>query len=241
MRTPLRFASAALVAGFIGLSPATAQPREQPKPEAELKKAQEQLERLLQELREQEAKKAKPDAPKPPVPPTPANPAATQARPMIWTTTASGDPAAALKGLINSKDPRTAALAKELLDQLAKSAPKGPEPSKSGGSEFRFEVVPPGDLKSGGKLEVELRALKAQQPLEWKVLPRPGEELKSERRIVVVDDKSTAHAQPAPASGSSTLRLSADGKTAAVVSGDGTVTIYDVATGKEIMKFPGKK
>lgn len=44
--------------------------------------------------------------------------------------------------------------------------------------------------------------------------------------------------QPASAS---MLRLSSDGKTAAVVGGDGTVTIYDVASGKELMKFPGKK
>lgn len=44
-----------------------------------------------------------------------------------------------------------------------------------------------------------------------------------------------------PDSGASSLKLAADGKTAAVVAGDGTVTIYDVATGKELMKFPGKK
>ena len=35
--------------------------------------------------------------------------------------------------------------------------------------------------------------------------------------------------------------MSADGKTAAVVGADGTITIYDVATGKEQMRFPGKK
>ena len=95
-------------------------------------------------------------------------------------------------------------------------------------------------MKPGGKLELELRALKGQQPLEWKVQPRPAEELKTERRIVVVGDKSTAPVQ-LPTSGGSTLRLSADGKTAAVVTGDETVTIYDVASGKELMKFPGKK
>ena len=35
--------------------------------------------------------------------------------------------------------------------------------------------------------------------------------------------------------------MSADGKTAAVVAADGTVTVYDTATGKEMMRFPVKK
>src|SRR5206468_4313686 len=68
MRTSLRFLSAALVAGLIGLAPVNAVAQEQPKAEAELKKAKEQLDRLLQELRDQEAKKARPETPKPPAP-----------------------------------------------------------------------------------------------------------------------------------------------------------------------------
>jgi hypothetical protein len=39
----------------------------------------------------------------------------------------------------------------------------------------------------------------------------------------------------------SSLKLSFDGKTAAVIGTDGSVTVYDVATGKEVMKFPAKK
>ena len=41
--------------------------------------------------------------------------------------------------------------------------------------------------------------------------------------------------------GSATLKMSADGKLAAIVTADGTITIFDVATGKEMMKFSGKK
>jgi hypothetical protein len=263
MRLSLRFAAATLVACLVGLSPAFAQPgEEQPKPEAELKKAQEQLEKLLKELRDQEAKKAPQNpappmkVPAPPTPPTPS-PAVNIAKPSVWTVPAQpgGDAAAALKGLLGSKDPKTAALAKELLEQLSRSAPK-PE-----GSQYRFELVPSG--KPDGQLELKLEGLlgakpgslefkvegqpgaKPGAPIEWKVQPRPGvqpEPQTTERRVVVVGDRPGATASAAaPASGPSTLKMSADGKTAAVLSADGAVTIYDVASGKELMKFPGKK
>ena len=59
--------------------------------------------------------------------------------------------------------------------------------------------------------------------------------------MVVENKGGTATATATSVGGGSMLRLSADGKTAAVVGGDGTVTIFDVASGKELMKFPGKK
>jgi ABC-type molybdate transport system ATPase subunit len=61
-----------------------------------------------------------------------------------------------------------------------------------------------------------------------------GEPLK----VVVFDrDVKTTKAE---ASGSS-LRMSADGKTAAVIAADGSVTVFDTASGKEMMRFPVKK
>jgi hypothetical protein len=39
----------------------------------------------------------------------------------------------------------------------------------------------------------------------------------------------------------SSLKHSADGKTVAVIGTDGSITLYDVATGREWMKFPAKK
>ena len=267
MRTQFRFATAALVAGLIGLQPTFAQ-----QPEAELKKAQEQLEKLLKELKEKEAKKA--EAPKP-VPPTPtARPAAA------WTQLHNpNDANAALKGLAASKDPKVAAMAKELLDHLNKTAPQGGKPTElrvefanpvAGGADyFEFKVAPADAPKSGaGANTFEFKAahpppdapkpgagastfeFKAAQPELFKVLPgNPGE--KVERRIVVVGDGT--HAKPVEArvvlgekitatvAGPSTLKLSADGKTAALLSADGTITIFDVATGKEMMKFASKK
>ena len=132
MRTSLRLASSAFVAGLFALSPAFGQTKEvqdevqkllqnlrdqeakkarpdAPKnpmtPEAELKRAQDQLQKLLQELREQEAKKARPDAPKNPGPPM--VPPGTPSRPMVWNVPGMlpDDPNSTLKGLLSSKDP----------------------------------------------------------------------------------------------------------------------------------------
>lgn len=252
MRTRLRFAMAAAVAALIGFQPAFAQ-----QPEAELKKAQEQLEKLLKELKEREAKKA--DAPKattlkPPAPPSvpapPPPPASTTKSTIAWAQMAGGDSTGALKGLTESKDPKVAALAKELLQHLAKSAPQTAKVQ-----EFHLELAKPAALFVPGQPGAEFKFL---------ALPpgaaAPAPETKTvERRVIVVS--GTEDGKPREASvtvvkgqpvegvhnvtvnvvGTSSLKLSADGKTAALLAADGTITIFDVATGKETMKFSGKK
>ncbi|HEY3787272.1 MAG TPA: hypothetical protein VGL71_00400 [Urbifossiella sp.] len=252
MNATLRYAGSAFVAGLIGLSPAFAQNQA----------IQDQIDKRLQELRAQEAKK------------TPA------------TTSAAGDATATLKKLAQSSDPKTAALAKELLDQLAKISPRKAEagqfffqivpsgdkqakPAKP--QEFQAEIVPgkPGQLelrfgdqqnkpaqprgqlelriegqpqpkKPSGQLEFKLEGLKLEgttdKPTPAK--PAPGGAKPGEPRVVMVGEMQLELVkQPGP----STLKMSADGKTAAVVGHDGTVTVFDVASGKELMKFPGKK
>jgi hypothetical protein len=274
MRSQIRFVLAAAVASLIGFQPAFAQ-----QPEAELKKAQEQLEKLLKELKEREALKATPaTAAKPPAPPAPSAPS----KPAVaWAQLHSGgDALAAIKPLTVSKDPKVAALAKELLDHLSKAAPQAGK-----AHELHLELVKP--APGGGVFELKLapdtlKAVPAKQgQLEFKVVPFPGgpdgakAEPKTverrvvvvgegdapkagttERRVVVVEGKPTDGPKTVTATvigdvvrtttttttaGTSTLKLSADGKTAALLSADGTITIFDVATGKETMKFSGKK
>ena len=263
MRSPIRFALAATVAALLGVQPAFAQ-----QPEAELKKAQEQLEKLLKELKDREAKPA--PAAKPALPAPPAAPK------IAWAQLHGGDPLAAIKPLAASKDPKVAALAKELLEHLAKAAP---QPAQT--RELHLELVKP--AQGGGVFEFKalpadmLKAVPATPgQLEFKVVPFPGGESaktepktverrvvvvgdaetpkagSTERRVVVVEGKPTeghktvtatvVEAKPAaPVGGANTLKLSADGKTAALLAADGTITIFDVASGKEMMKFSGKK
>jgi hypothetical protein len=229
MRLSLRFAVWALVAGLLGVSPAAAQ--DQPKSDAEFKKAQEQLEKLVQQLHKQEAekredgRKARPDASKPL--PTPD-------RPKSGSLPAPGDAAtAALKDLAHSKDPKVAGLARELLGLLARSD------SKPGGDGrgFQFNFAP-GSTKPSKPAEQKARGLE----LKFETAPgKPGgdQQKGGEKRIVVVAEGGKGSF--AASGATSSLKLSADGKTAAVVGSDGTVTIYDVATGRETMRFAGKK
>jgi hypothetical protein len=231
MRTKLRFALAALTAAVLGGQPLFAQ-----QPEAELKKAQEQLEKLLKELKDREAKKAETAKP---VPPPPVPPKATVAWAQLQP---AGDANGALKALTASKDPKVAEMAKQLLEHLSKAAPQPGKPLElhlqlakpaAGGGTFEFKTAP--DTKPGSQLE-------------FKVVPFPGtpavkaEPAKPvEARVVVVGEKLADPVRSvtfsAKAEGASTLKLSADGKTAALLAGDGTITIFDVATGKETMKF----
>jgi|GEM_PF-3493628 len=251
MRTRLRFAMAAAVAALLGLQPAFAQ-----QPEAELKKAQEQLEKLLKELKEREAKKA--DAPKattlkPPAPPSvpaPPPPPGSATKPMIaWAQMAGGDSTGALKGLTASKDPKVAALAKELLEHLAKSAPQTTKvqelhlelakpslfvPSQPN-AEFKFLALPPGAAAPAPETKTVERRV---------IVVSGGEDGKApEARVTVVKGQPVegVHNVTVNVVGTSSLKLSADGKTAALLSTDGTITIFDVASGKEVMKFAGKK
>lgn len=268
MRSPIRFALAATVAALIGVQPAFAQ-----QPEAELKKAQEQLEKLLKDLKDREAKPA--PAAKPALPPATSAPPAPPK--IAWAPLLhGGDPLAAIKPLAASKDPKVAALAKELIEHLAKAAPQAAQTR-----ELHLELVKP--AQGGGVFEFKalpadmFKAVPANPgQLEFKVLPFPGGESakpepktverrvvvvgdaeapksgSTERRVVVVEGKpseghktvtaTVVEAKPAaPASGANTLKLSADGKTAALLAADGTITIFDVASGKEMMKFSGKK
>jgi hypothetical protein len=74
--------------------------------------------------------------------------------------------------------------------------------------------------------------------LKFDAIPggKPSTVLLGDRNIEVVKP-----AIQAAGTGASSLKMSADGKTAAVVNADGSIVIYDVTTGKEQMRFPGKK
>ncbi|HXD86389.1 MAG TPA: hypothetical protein VN641_07835 [Urbifossiella sp.] len=167
---------------------------------------------------------------------------------------------AAIKRLEASKDPKTAALVRELLVQLTRSNPPH-------GIPMTFKVSPEGgilELRLGDEKDEKPRTPEKPKPVasdkaegprfqlhfdKKKPLGSPGSGVqlqfegnspkpeKNARGVVVVGEMHMKLAGPGP----STLKMSADGKTAAVVSDDGTVTIFDVASGKELMKFPGKK
>ena len=122
------------------------------------------------------------------------------------------DPTAALRALTKSSDSKVATLAANLLAEITKKA------APVTGSPTTARLILTGEAT------------------------KPGEPLK----VVVVNDgavksmKTTEKPVKVPEAYSS-LRMSADGKAAAVVAADGTVTVYDTASGKEIMKFPAKK
>jgi hypothetical protein len=140
---------------------------------------------------------------------------------------------AALEKLAKSSDPKVAALAKELLAALPKPVTSKPgtfllewdghQPggNPGGGLEFRLEGPPLAKLKPGAPIELKI------ENFEFEFEPN----LKVQKPQVASDTKS----------GGSTLKMSADGKTAAVVGADGSNVIYDVATGKEQMRFPAKR
>jgi hypothetical protein len=222
--------------------------------------------------------------------------------------TEAGD-LAALKRLAGSKDPKTAALARELLQQLAKNggreitiegahlriSPDGKahilelragsdksrtadkprdgdkrregDKPKSAPFEFRIESDKPKTQSKPGVLEFRIEgnadkpkpkeAPKAKpeagilqfqfdnggKPLQFKLnseKPAPGKPAAKPaeaKGVLMLGEMRLQASGPGP----STLRMSTDGKTAAVISGDGTVTVFDVATGKQVMRFPGKK
>jgi hypothetical protein len=79
--------------------------------------------------------------------------------------------------------------------------------------------APPATKPGGGELKLELKAE-----------PKKGE-IKIEGMVLVMNVGGFE----------SSLKMSADGKKAALIGTDGSVTIYDVTTGKELMKFPAKK
>jgi hypothetical protein len=231
------FALAAFALSCVGLSSSQAQApvKEQPKnEEAELKAAQQKLQRLMAELRDKEArmaeerraleaKKAKEAKPEPQ-----KNVIEIELDGLkIQPAQPGADPAVtALHGLLKSNDPKVAAMAKELLEALAKSKA---QPNAQRGGGFEWRVVPAPDMKFGTFKPAELK---------FEVIPdgKSNTVLMGERNIEVVKP-----AAQAAATGTSSLKMSADGKTAAVVNADGSIVIYDVATGKEQMRFPGKK
>lgn len=146
-----------------------------------------------------------------PAPPIPPQPPP----PVRWTVAEpvpTADPLAALKPLVRSDDPKVAALAAQLAEALANRAQQ-PKPAVG---------VP----AVAGRLSLE------GVPFKRPEVKTAGEPLKA----VVVTDKNVK----VPESGSS-LRMSADGKTAAVIAADGSVTVFDTASGKELMRFPVQK
>jgi hypothetical protein len=122
------------------------------------------------------------------------------------------DPLAAIKPLIRSDDPKVAMLAAQLAEALAKKAPQ-PKPPVVVAGQLHFEGA-------GQTLRLESKPVATSEPL----------------KVVVSTDKVVKVAEPV-----SSLRMSADGKTAAVIAADGSVTVFDAASGKELMRFPVKK
>ncbi len=192
------------------------------------KAAEDRLQQLMKQLRELEAKKAL-DAKNPAPPANPqANPPlgggfrpgpGTPWQAQVLPGQPAGDPAfAALQGLLKSSDPKVAALAKGLLTLLPKPA------TPAGGSNPFAGGAWGGKPGEAAPVEPRLNRL-AQIPNNPWGTPAGG---LTRTPATTVGDISS-------------LKLSADGKTAAVVSADGTITVYDVASGKEQMKFAGKK
>jgi hypothetical protein len=226
------------------------QPREgkpNPNQEAELRAAQAALEQLLKQIQEKESKEPRPAPPKP----TPDN----------------MDKAAQIRQL----QERLLRLQAELRELEARKAQReagpGPQPGGAPGANpyVPNTKVPPqpgwmmvrpqennplesirglskhADPKVAELARQLLAHLEQKQPwpqklhLEIQGVKVPGAPVAD---LVVVG--KGAGSAPA-AAGHSSLRLSTDGKTAAVVAADGSVTIYDVATGKEVMGFPTRK
>ncbi|MCE9568324.1 MAG: sigma-70 family RNA polymerase sigma factor [Planctomycetes bacterium] len=208
------------------------------------KVAEDKLQQLLKQLHELEAKRAVEakkavETPKPALPVNPFQGGGGLQPPagVTWHLASPqppGDPAiATLQGLLKSSDPKVVAQAKELLTLLTKKQPVlGGGGLGGGGLPFRFELAP------GGKAELVPPAGKPgtfEYELKFDVPKGDGDKPK----VVWMAETATAR-MTTPTAGNSSLKLSSDGKTAAVVSADGTITIYDVASGKEQMKFPRK-
>jgi hypothetical protein len=247
MIASLRLVLAALVAAFVGISAARAQqpPPTLPQTEVELKALKEHL-RLLEQLRARDAKKAanlaaeqaeaeakalearlrrlleefrEQEAKRPITPerhsaqPAPGTPAPGQSNRGGWMVIPAQpqmDPLGLLHNLAKNTDPKIAALARELLERLAKTPAPGSTP---------LAVKPP---TAGKPIELEVELVPDGSRPGLPVVVKPP------TRVVVKDEGPKA---------SSTLKMSADGKTAAVVSADGTIVVYDVATGRELMRF----
>lgn len=192
------------------------------------KAAEDRLQQLMKQLRELEAKKAF-DARNPAPPANPqANPPlgggfrpgpGTPWQAQVLPGQPVGDPAfAALQGLLKSSDPKVAALAKELLTLL-------PKPATLAGGSGPF---------AGGAWGVKPGATAPVEPQLARLAQIPNNPWGTPAGGLTRTPATTV-------GGISSLKLSADGKTAAVVGDDGTITVYDVASGKEQMKFAGKK
>jgi hypothetical protein len=215
MYAPCRLAFAAIVLSVSpALGQAPIQPPEGKKQEAELKALEQKLRALMHELEARDPKTA------PKNPPAPGGKAQPQGIKVIEAHLLNADPAhAQLLALTKHADPKIAALATELLGLLKKKSPKGAaiEIVLEPGS-FKLDKVI--DLKNIG-IVLEPGSFKFEAPAE-----------KPRTRTPVKEESVT---------GTSSLKMSSDGKTAAVVATDGSVVVYDVATGRELMRFAGRK
>lgn len=180
------------------------------KNEEDLKALEEKLQQLMKELRDREAHKAKNPEPKPAPPAVPAPPVMLP-QPV---RPAQPDAKAVLQGLTKHPDPKIAGLATELVERLGKANPPAGVPG-----------LPPISIAPapGKPIEIELVYPPGIGTRPIEVKPQPP-------RVIAKEEPK----------GASSLRMSADGKTAAVVQADGTVVVYDVASGKELMRFPAK-
>lgn len=192
---------------------------------AELRKLQEQRaaeesKKVIEAYKEAATLKFKsPESPRTPVVQPPPAPPVLGVRRVVAEPTPSADPIAAIKLLVLSEDPKVAALAKQLVEAMATQRADG-QTKKAPQSK------PPVPAVASGRLV--LTAESEKRP----VVVTQGEPLKvfvNTEKIVKVPESY------------SNLRMSADGKTAAVIAADGSVTVFDTVSGKELMKFPVKK
>ncbi|HUR54797.1 MAG TPA: hypothetical protein VMZ71_11745 [Gemmataceae bacterium] len=186
------------------------------KAKAELEARARELEKLRDQLADEAKKKAtavKEGVLSKPQPPQPATGVVR-----LVDGKPAPDPLAAIKPLILSDDPKVAALAAQLAELIAKKTPQSKPP-------------------------VGVPAVAVKGYVDVGPIKRPEVRTGSEPlKVVVVTDKSVSTDKNVKVPETyASLRMSADGKTAAVTAADGSVTVFDTASGKELMRFPVKK
>ena len=239
MLDTIRSAATALFVGLLVNAPLLAQTpetveqvekklqelRAQQAKQAELKKAAELLDQLMKQAKEREAAQAKPGAQ------IPANPAALGTQ--IPTNPAPANPVKPVSQSpqvqATSQNPRPGASAwsvQQVPDTVGaiKGLTLSRDPKIAAAAKELLELLT--------KASPVANPPAPQNPYkpEPQANPKPVE-LKFEGGFFLMN----------VGGGESSLKLSVDGKKAAVTGIDGTVTVYDVTTGKELMKFPAKR
>lgn len=141
-----------------------------------------------------------------------------------------GSPFEALRALKNHNDPTVARLASQLIEQLERLPKPTLNTRAPGATMWQIEVKPEG-------MKFEGPGGPPRTPFGWGTLP-PGS---SAPALGVIKAEGVLTPQTRSPEGASTLKMSTDGKLAAVVAADGSISIFDVASGKQVMSFGSRK